>query len=131
MGARKTTTMVKRKRDASNEKGQEEEKEDEEGGKEDGNEEKEEEEEEADAQEEENLDAKVASMSCPRIWIKVRTEEGQVEISVAQNDSVHGSISSALGSGACSHDRASSSHTAHAYCLLQRFGNACWGITWT
>ena len=124
--------MAKRKRDdANNEKGQEEEKEDEEEEKKDGNEEKEEEEEEADAQEEENLDAKVASMSCPRIWIKVRTEEGQLEISVAQNDSVHGSISSALGSGACSPARASSCHTAHAYCLLQRFGNACWGITWT
>ena len=70
--------MVKRKRDASNEKGQEEETEDEEEEKDDGKEEKEdeEEEEEADAQEEENLDAKVASMSCPRIWIKVRTEEG-------------------------------------------------------
>ena len=116
--------MAKRKRDPSNEKGQEEEKED-------GKEEKEEKDEEADAQEEENLDAKVASMSCPRIWIKVRTDEGQLEISVAQNDSVHGSISSALGSGACSPARASSCHTAHAYCLLQRFGNACWGSTWT
>ena len=80
--------MAKRNRDASNDKGQEDEKEDEEGEKEDGNEEKEEEEEEADAQEE-NLEVKVASMSCPRIWIKVRTEEGQVEISVAQNDSVN------------------------------------------
>ena len=117
--------MAKRKRDANNEKGQEEEKEDEEGEKEDGNEEKEEEEEEADAQEEENLNAKVAGMSCPRIWIKVRTEEGQVEISVAHNDSVHGSISSALGSGACSPARASSCHPAHGCCHVQRSGSAC------
>ena len=122
---------MKRKRDASNEKGQEEEKEDEEEEKDYGKEEKEEEEEDADAQEEEKLNTKVSSMSCPRIWIKVRTEEGQVEISVAQNDSVHGSISSALGSGACSSVRASSCHTAHAYCLVQRSGNACWGSTWT
>ena len=107
-------TMVKRKRDASNEKEHEEEKEDEEEEKEDGKEEKDEEAEEADAQEEENRHTKVSSMSCPRIWIKVRTEDGQVEISVAQNDSVHGSISSALGSGACSSVRASSCHTAHA-----------------
>ena len=99
-----------------NEKGQEEEMKDEEEEKDDEKEKNEEEEEEADAQEEENLDAKVASMSCPRIWIKVRAEEGQVEISVAQNDSVHGSISSALGSGACSPARASSCHSAHACC---------------
>ena len=51
-----------------------------------------------------------------RIRIKVFTERDQFEIDVAENDSVHGAISSALGPGASSPARASSCHSAHAYC---------------
>ena len=51
-----------------------------------------------------------------RIRIKVFTERDQFEIDVAENDSVHGAISSALGPGASSPARASSCHSAHACC---------------
>ena len=51
-----------------------------------------------------------------RIRIKVFTETDQFEIDVAENDSVHGAISGALGPGASSPARASSCHSAHACC---------------
>ena len=62
------------------------------------------------------LDTDVERILSSRIRIKVVTEKDQFEIDVAENDSVHGAISGALGPGASSPARASSFHSAHACC---------------
>ena len=62
------------------------------------------------------LDADVERILSSRIRIKVFTETDQFEIDVAENDSVHGAISGALGPGASAPARASSCHSAHACC---------------